>query len=156
MAPTVRIFDGSTFGSGTTPTMLRQFNAYEPSFIRGVFVSTGNFDGDAFADIVTGPDSGRLPNVRVWAGSDGHLIKDLLANSTGFPPPPSQVSSDPLNTSGMRVATADIDGDGISDVITGPGVLKNPRVRVFNGATWTKVLDFAGMPTNFLGGVYVG
>jgi hypothetical protein len=121
-----------------------------------VFVAAGNFNGDAFADIVTGPDSGRLPSVRVWDGSNGALIKDLLANSSGNPPPPSQVSSDPTNTSGMRVAVADIDGDGISDIITGPGVLKNPRIKVYAGANWTKILDFAALPLNFLGGVYVG
>ncbi len=125
MAPTVRIFDGSSFGTGQTPTMLRQFNAYEPTFTRGVFVATGNFNGDAFADIVTGPEAGHLPNVRVWDGTDGTLIKDLLANSTGFLLPPSQISTDQFNSSGMRVATADIDGDGLSDVITGPGVLKS-------------------------------
>ena len=55
---------------------------------------------------------------------------------------------------GIRVATADLNGDGVDDLIaaTGPGVLD--EVVVFDGATGKKIEDFTPFP-GFTGGLFV-
>lgn len=56
---------------------------------------------------------------------------------------------------GVRVATADITGDGVSDVIygTGPGV--STQVVIFNGATGAQIAQQFPFEPSFTGGVYV-
>jgi hypothetical protein len=58
-------------------------------------------------------------------------------------------------TGGVRVAAADVNGDGVQDVIaaTGPGA--EPRVRVFDGATGLMILDLLAFEPEFRGGVLV-
>jgi hypothetical protein len=56
---------------------------------------------------------------------------------------------------GVRVASADVTGDGVPDLIagTGPGVPN--RVAIYNGATGKLLLNFAAFEEGFLGGVFV-
>lgn len=58
---------------------------------------------------------------------------------------------------GVHVAAGDVDGDGLDDVITGPGVGGGPLVNVFSGANSTLFLSFNAYAIvgNFLGGVFV-
>lgn len=56
---------------------------------------------------------------------------------------------------GVRVATADVNGDGVDDVIagTGPGVAS--LVRVFDGTNARLLFEVAPFEAEFLGGVFV-
>src|SRR5262249_19013947 len=58
---------------------------------------------------------------------------------------------------GVRVAAADVDGDGLADVITGAGPGGGPHVRVFSLATGSPVdpIGFFAYPSDFQGGVFV-
>jgi hypothetical protein len=67
-----------------------------------------------------------------------------------------------LGHCGVRVATGDITGDGVVDIITGAGPTGGPHVRVWDGATRTEY-NFGGLATNgffaftsgFTGGIFV-
>jgi hypothetical protein len=45
-------------------------------------------------------------------------------------------------TGGVFVAAGDVDGDSITDIITGPGVGGAAHVKVFNGRTGDTAFDF--------------
>ena len=60
----------------------------------------------------------------------------------------------------MRVAAADVNGDGIADVIVSPGPGGGPHVRIFDGAalltqSLVELLGFMAYNPAFTGGVYV-
>jgi uncharacterized delta-60 repeat protein len=54
-----------------------------------------------------------------------------------------------------RVATADVTGDGIPDIVTGPGPGGGPNVVVTDGKTGARIADFNAFETTFTGGVFV-
>src|SRR6185369_1692953 len=76
--PHIRVFDG------VTGTCKKEFFAYAPSFTGGVFVAVGDFDGDGYADIVTGAGAGGGPHVRVFNGKSLGLITEFFAFSASF------------------------------------------------------------------------
>src|SRR6185295_12993987 len=89
-----------------TDTSDRTLQAYDPSFLGGVNVATGDMDGDGTPDIITGPGRGGLPEVRVFSGVDLHELYSFLAFNAGF-------------SGGVSVAAGDFDGDGRDDIIVG-------------------------------------
>jgi hypothetical protein len=134
--PDIRVFDGKT------GALIREFMAYSPFFKGGVFVAVGDVNGDHVPDIITAPDAGGGPDVRVWDGKTGKLIKEFMAY-------------DPHFHGGVRVAVGDVNADGHADVITAPGAGGGPEVRVFSGSNWSKLMDFYAYSPFFTGGVYV-
>jgi hypothetical protein len=56
----------------------------------------------------------------------------------------------------VRVAAADVNGDGVADVITAAGPGGGPHVRVFDGQTNAELLSFFAYNPGFTGGVWVG
>lgn len=134
--PHVRVFSGNGGGEITG------FMAYDPSFTGGVYVASGYINDDGSADIITGADSGGGPHVRVFSGSGGGEILGFMAYSTSF-------------TGGVRVASTDVNGDGVDDVITGPGAGGGPHVRVFSGNGGDEIMGFMAYDQGFTGGVFV-
>jgi hypothetical protein len=53
------------------------------------------------------------------------------------------------------VATGDVNGDLVDDIIVAPGRNSGPRVRVYDGATGLVINDFFAFETNFRGGLFV-
>ena len=49
--------------------MIRNFFAYDPSFLGGVFVGAGDYNQDGKADILTGAGAGGGPHVEVFSGA---------------------------------------------------------------------------------------
>lgn len=94
-----------------------------------------------FGPFVVGAGAGGSPRVRAF-NEDGSLRLDFFAYEEAF-------------TGGVRVATADINGDGVQDIITTPGPGGGPRVRVFDGVTGEVLLDFFAYEPEFTGGVFV-
>ena len=90
---------------------------------------------------VVSDGSGGPPRVRVFA-ADGTLLFDFLAYDAGF-------------TGGVRTALADVNGDGVADIITGAGVGGGPHVEVFDGRTGNLIRSFFAFESNFAGGVHV-
>jgi hypothetical protein len=56
---------------------------------------------------------------------------------------------------GVRVAAADINGDGFADIITGAGPGGGPHVEVFSGTDLAVLRSFFAYTPGFTGGVYV-
>jgi len=55
----------------------------------------------------------------------------------------------------VRVARADVTGDGVADYVTAAGPGGGPRVLVFDGASGAIIRDFYAYTTQFTGGVFV-
>jgi len=136
--PHVRIFS-----SGGTP--VGGFMAYDPNFHGGVYVAAGNVDPAAGDEIVTGTGPGGGPNVKVFSGLSGAPL------GGGF------FAYDPGFAGGVTVAVGNVDGSGLSEIITGPGPGGGPHVRVFSGAAGVpQGGGFFAYDGTFRGGVFVG
>jgi hypothetical protein len=141
-APQIKVFEGSDLTKGiTTPTL--SFNAFDATFTGGVYVGTGDVHGDGIAKILAGEGAGDQPRVRVFDGSTGSLLHDFLAFEPGF-------------RGGVRVAAADVNGDGRSDIVAGQGPGGLPLVRAFDGLSLKQVDNIFGFDASFRGGVFVG
>jgi parallel beta-helix repeat protein len=100
-------------------------------------VGTGGGSGKPFA---IGAASGQP---RVWVYSaDGTLQRTFLAYDASF-------------HGGVHVAMADVNGDGVLDIITGAGAGGGPHVKVFDGATGALITEFYSYDASFHGGVNV-
>ncbi len=92
--------------------------------------------------LVTGAGPGGGPHVRVFDGADGSERFSFFAYDPNF-------------AGGVRVATGDVNGDGVSDVITGAGPGGGPHVKVFDGTTGDEIRSFFAFDDGFRGGVFV-
>ena len=105
----------------------------------GVNVACGDIDGDGYDEIVTGPGPGSVygPHVRGW-NVDG-----------GTATPISGVSYFAYGTLkyGVNVTCGDVDGDGIDEIVTGPGpgAVFGAHVRGWNvdGGTATAITNLS-------------
>ena len=125
-------------GSGTVNPMDGvSFFAYgTPKW--GVNVSAGDIDGDGFDEIVTGPGPGAVygPHVRGWSVDGGAAVAmpgvSFFAYGT--------------NQYGVNITCGDVDGDGIDEIITGPGpgAVFGTHIRGWNydGQTLTELPGF--------------
>jgi len=138
--PNVKVFSGVNLGP--TPTLLQNFMAYDTSFSGGVNVALADLNGDGRADIITGAGQGGGPHVKVFSGVDGSVLGSFLATSAS-------------TTGGVRVAAADVNGDGRLDIVTGIGPGFAPTIRTFS-QIGTAIGIFDAFDSSFLGGVFVG
>jgi hypothetical protein len=67
----------------------------------------------------------------------------------------SFVAYNPFFAGGVHVATADVNGDGFEDIITGAGPGGGPHVKVFDGQTARELQSFFAYDPKFAGGVTV-
>ncbi|MDG1950650.1 MAG: putative glycoside hydrolase [bacterium] len=111
--PHVRVFnaDGALINPG--------FFAYADSFRGGVNVSIGDLNGDGIKEIICGAGVNGGPHVRVFK-KDGTLIN------------PGFFAYDESFRGGVNVSVADVTGDGIDDIVTGPGDGGSPLARVYD------------------------
>jgi hypothetical protein len=170
--PTVRLFNASG-------TLADSINAYASGFQGGVFVASGDIDGDnqEFTgnsddgaqndEIITGAGAGGGPHVRAFGvESEGdHKTADIVNTPVSF------FAYDPSFTGGVRVAAGDLTGGDREDdtccgsptreeVVTGPGPGGGPHIKVWS------VRESSGLNTihgqwmafspSFTGGVFVG
>ncbi len=157
--PRVVVIDGATGSrtltrtdtnaAGQTVTVKYTIDvfAYESSFRGGVTVASGDVNGDGFSDLIIGADNGGGSRVRVISGRNGTtVLGDFFAYEASF-------------RGGVRVASADVNGDGTADIITGAGFGGGPRVTVFDGTTLpfpTRLADYFAFEPTLRNGVYVG
>ncbi len=72
---------------------------------------------------------------------------------TPNPPRLSFIAFPPAFTGGVRVASGDVNGDGVGEVIVSAGPGGGPHVKVFDGNTATLVQSFFAFPTDFSQGL---
>jgi hypothetical protein len=87
-------------------------------------------------------DGGGGPRVQVYDAVSGVLLRDQFVYEETF-------------TGGVRVASADVNGDGIDDLITVAGKGGGPRVRVLDGVTGNTVYDYFAYEPTFRDGLFV-
>src|SRR5262249_896879 len=81
-----------------------------------------------------GAGKGGGPHVRVQETVTGRFIADFMAYDTVF-------------RGGVRVANADVNGDGVADIITAPGPGGGPHVKVFDGTDLHLLYSFMAYDT---------
>jgi len=135
--PQVNIYDGAT------GLLFRAFFGITPSsFTGGIFVAAGDVDLDGRADIIVGADAGGGPQVSVFSGRTGEVLKTFNALPAGF-------------TGGVRVGASDVDRDGRAEIIAGAGPGASPQVTIYRFDDLAVVQSFFAFSQAFTGGVYV-
>lgn len=113
------------------------FEAYDREFRGGVNVGVADLDGDKNKEMVTTPMTKGGPEVRIF-NHQGLLVNKFFAYHPKF-------------RGGVNLALGDVDGDGISEIITGAGRGGGPQVRIFR-MDGTVLGQFFAYDSRFRGG----
>ena len=128
--------------SNGTANSIQSFFAFDPSFLCGVFVGSGDLDGDSLADIYTGTGSGPIGSVGIYFGNGA--VSRLEPFGSGF-------------TGGVRVGAALGALNSVTNtyppyLLTAAGPGGGPQVSLFNSNL--NIVDaFFAFQENFTGGV---
>ncbi len=98
--------------------ILTEFQAYPTGFRGGVRVAMGDVNGDGVEEIVTGAGPGGGPQVRIF-DLDGKVIGQFFAFDEG-------------DRNGIFVATGDVNGDGVDEILVTSDQGGTGQVRIFN------------------------
>src|SRR6476620_6917394 len=79
--------------------------------------------------LAAGADAGALPHVRLFDALTGSVKGEFLAYDSAF-------------RGGVHVAVGDVNGDGVPDYVTAPGVGGGPHIKAFNGRDLTLLASF--------------
>lgn len=104
--------------AGGSAQPVGSFLAFDPGFTGGVYVAAGDVNGDGLAEVIASPGSGGGPLVGVFTVG-GQPLSSFFAYDSSF-------------RGGVRVAAADLSGDGIAEIITGAGPGGGPQMNVFS------------------------
>ena len=134
--PHVVALSGKNLGT----TLFSQY-AYSAQFLGGVSVAAGEVNGDGKADIITAPLAGAPPHIVIFNGSTGAVLQSYYAYS-------------PLYKGGTSIAAADLNGDGLTEIITAASA-SAPHVVVVEAKTQLVKASFYAYAPQFGGGVRV-
>ncbi len=136
----IAVFDGATGDKAA------EFHAFKPSFQPGLYVATGDVNGDGIVDILVGQGQGSRSSVKIFSGADQSEIAYFRVFDGKY---------------GVRVAAADLNGDGFAEVIgTQDEAGGRTTVRIYDGqalsqGTVTKIADYRPFGDTYRGGAYV-
>jgi fimbrial isopeptide formation D2 family protein/uncharacterized repeat protein (TIGR01451 family) len=135
--PHVKAFNGATRAE------LASFYAFDVGYRGGVNVAVADVDGNGAGEIVAAAASGPSSHVTVYEVGTQRLVYSFLAW-------PGYAGN------GVRVASADINGDSGGDLIISSGPGGGTRVSIFSGRGLALLDDFLGFDPYGTGGVFVG
>ncbi|HNX11031.1 MAG TPA: putative glycoside hydrolase [bacterium] len=119
---------------------IKSFAPINKSTKEQISMAVADLDNNGQAEILVGAFKGYAPQVQIF-NTQGKLLGVFLAYDKNF-------------KGGVNIASADMDGDGQKDIITGAGTGGGPEVRVFDKRG--KMLNkFMAYDKRFKGGVYV-
>jgi hypothetical protein len=124
--PHVKVMDGASLAP------LRTFTPFGNSYLGATYVASGVIMGDRTPDIIVSADRRPAdgPHVRVFDGRTGWMLY-AIDPFPGF-------------NGGVRIAAADLDGDGFDDIISAPDhTHPNPTIKVHCGRTLLEVRNIA-------------
>lgn len=120
----------------------KAFLAYDQAFQGGASVAVGDLGGDGIDEIITGAGANGGPHVRIFR-QDGSFVTGFFAYNFDY-------------RKGVRVATGDLNGDGVDEIITGTAPGGGPFVRVFNGQGEPQFTNgFYAFAPEYHGGIHV-
>lgn len=134
--PQVRVFD--RYGK---PKFTPGFFAFDQAQRGGVFVAAGDVNGDGVDEIIAGAGVGTVPEVRIFDRFGTRKYVPFLAYAATF-------------RGGVSVASGDVNGDGVDEIVTGPFSNGGPHVRIFT-KSGTVLGQFFAYASTFRGGVHV-
>jgi hypothetical protein len=151
--PRLAVFDGTSIGSATPTKPFGDFFVFEDTLRNGVFVTSGDLNGDGFAEVIAGGGPGGGPRVFALSGKD--LLSGTQTQLANF------FAGDTASRGGIRLAVKNLDGDNLADLVVGAGSGAGSRVTGYLG----KNIPADGTPpeafgfdafAGFTGGVFVG
>lgn len=149
--PVAVIYDGAALSRGQVVQVNRFWGIADPNFRGGARPAVGDLNADGRADLVVAAGTGGGPRVSLYdgralaAGTLAHIIGDFYTFEANL-------------RNGVYPAVADVDGDGVGDLIAGAGPGGGPRVTAFSGRQLTSgrvtvAADFFAGNPNSRGGV---
>lgn len=139
-----------TIYNGRRGTLLQSFQPFGAGVRAGVRVAGGDVDGDGYGDVVVGRGTGGPARVSIFSGR--------LLTASNVPVPLQQPQAALLRSftvlggNGVYVAAADMNRDGLADVVV--GLDNKPTVSIYNGLTGALV-STRNLGLAFKGGVRV-
>lgn len=108
-------------------TEIGGFFAYVPQFTGGVWVASGDVDGDGKDEIITGPGPGGGPHVRVWKYANGNVTEfgGWFAYPAGF--------TGGVVVGAGNVVPEDSEAAPKAEVLSVPGSAGGPHLRITTG-----------------------
>ncbi len=77
------------------------------------------------------------------------------ATAGGMTPVGAPVTAFAGYAGSVRVASGDVNGDGVQDIIVAAGAGGGPHVKIFDGATGQLIQSFFAFDSGFIGGIFV-
>jgi uncharacterized repeat protein (TIGR01451 family) len=135
------------YSGGDPNQLLASFAVGGPKYKGGLNIAAGDIDNDGHAEIVTGRNRLSAPTVEIFdyqSASEGPGTGTLKGSFNAFSAAYKQ---------GVRVALADVNHDGILDILAGAGYAGRSQVKIFSGAPYSGLkpvtLQLAGDPIFF-------
>jgi hypothetical protein len=147
-SPALELFDADTFLAPippglTIPPPMALFFAYTQKDQKGgVEITAGDVNGDGRPEIITTADRNQGSGIQIFADFSGTPVAAFDAYDAP--------------TQGARVGLADVNGDGLNDIVAGPGTEWSRQLRTFDGRSFAPLpLSFFPYGPNFRGGLFI-
>lgn len=130
---------------GFNGRVINDFFAFEPTFTGGVYVGVIDRDNDGRSEVIVGAGEGGGPRFQIYDSTGTFLQMDKFAYETSA-------------RTGVRVASGDVNGDNVADVVVAAGVGGGPRVQAFDGKqlpNLVQLANFFAYEVEQRGGAYV-